>query len=175
MRFYGEKCVRHEGWDWSDGIWRRSREMTALRLLSVIDLWWIYLASALFKHELVLRWSLPDDDLHDDISLPDDHVTYEMLRGVLTRTIYPPCILCVLAAFPPSHIPSHPISAYPMTSRNPSFWQHTWGSTHGVYPAWVCACICAQMNSCINKCAWAVRNVSFCICVRTETGPSRCQ
>ncbi len=131
MRFYGEKCGRHEGWDWSDGIWRRSREMTALRLLSVIDLWWICLVSALFKHERVLWWSLPDDDLHDDISLPADHVAYKTPRGVLTRTTYPPCILRAMDLMSwlrfPSHISPH-IQSLP-TPRPPG--THHFDSTHG--------------------------------------------
>lgn len=104
--------ARHEGWDWGDGKWRRRGEMTAPRQLSVIDLCWICLASALLKHERVLQWSLPDDGLHDDISLPDDHVTYKTLRGVLTRNTYPLSILRVIVLM--SLLRFHP--AYPLAS-----------------------------------------------------------
>lgn len=85
----------------------RDWEMTALTPLSVIDLCWFCLACALFGHEHVHCWSLPDDSLHDEISLPADHMTYRMLRGVLTRTEYPPCIPHVIILmswlrFPPA-------------------------------------------------------------------------
>lgn len=63
--------------------------MTASRRLSLIDLWWICLASALFRHEHVLLWFLPDDDLYDDIALPDIHVTHRTLCGDLTGTHIP--------------------------------------------------------------------------------------
>lgn len=118
----GEKDIRdkinamvYEERDW---------EMTALTPLSVIDLCWFCLACALFRHEHVHCWSLPDDSLHDEISLPADHMTYRMLRGVLTRTEYPPCIPHVIILmswlwFP--LLPSHP------RNRNILFQECTWG------------------------------------------------
>ncbi len=170
--------TRHQGWDRSNTV-RTRRDMTALRQLSDIDMWSICLANALFKHDCVFCWFLPDDGLHDDITLSADHVTYKTLCDVFTRTKYPPFILRVISlmswlCFPPSYVCLHPISAHLMTSSNTSFQQ--W-STHGVCAAWVCACMCAQMNSCINKSkgVWAVHNILFCICVRAETGPSCCQ
>lgn len=86
---------RHEGWDWISGILRQSGIMTTPGGQSLIDLWWICLASTLFKHELVHWWFIPDDNLPSDISLPDDHVTYKMLCGDLTSTHIPtPHALC---------------------------------------------------------------------------------
>ena len=165
--------TRHEGWDWGDGKWRRRGEMTALRQLSVIDLCWICLASALLKHERVLQWSLPDDRPHDDISLPADHVTYKTLRGVLTRNTYPLSILHVIVLMSwlrPRPPPTSPCIQSLPTPPHP-------GTHHFGSGAHMCACMCAQMNSCINnsKCACGVQKVLFCICVRAETGPSRCQ
>jgi len=101
------------GWVWSCGIWRRSGDMTAARGLSVIDLRWICPASALFKHEHVLRWFLPDDDLRGDISLPGDHVTYKMLCDDLSSThipiLHPLCHHSYVLAASPNFI-------YPLTS-----------------------------------------------------------
>ena len=47
---------------------------------AVISYWFVLWVHCL-EHERVLRWSLPDDDLHDAISLPADHVTYKTLCG----------------------------------------------------------------------------------------------
>lgn len=99
--------TRNEGWARSSGIWKRGGEMSAATGLSLVDLLWICAASALFRHERVLCWFLPDDGSLSYILL---HVTYKILRGDLNSTHIPiPHPLChhsyVLAASPPSNIP----------------------------------------------------------------------
>lgn len=141
MHFYREKWVsareKHKAWgtkDRSSGVWRRSGKMTALRRLSLIDLWRICLLSALLKHECVLWLFLPDDDLRDDISLPADHVTYKMSCGDLSNThiprLHPPCHHSYMrTAFPSSlNLISDLLIQWPLGKR------HFGGRTQGGLP-----------------------------------------
>lgn len=118
--------TRREGWGW-----RRSGEATALRGLSLIDLWWICLVSTLFKHEHVLCLFLPDGGLHADISPPDDHVTYGMLCGDLTSA-HIRYILSLWCLWPFLLLISHNPSIRANTclfhrTRNSSFREAQWG------------------------------------------------
>lgn len=104
---------------------------------------------------------------------PDHHVTYKMLGNDLTSlhipSLHPLCHLSyVLAASPPSYIPSHPISTSPVTSRNSSFWQ--W-STRGFTPPWVCACISAQMNPSINNSLCCKQHIVLYLCKSRKQVP----
>lgn len=92
-------------------------------------------------------------------------MTYKTLRGVLTRTIYPPHILCAIALAFLRHFPLTSYLCLPHDLQECVILtvEHTG--------------VCAQINSCTNisECTCALHNILFCVCVRAETGPSCCQ